>query len=95
MNRVYSIPKQQPRKPKPKKGGRARPDEPLLSYCEIGRPGVCDGRVVHRHHIKLRSAGGSDDRDNTLDVCEPCHTFAHRNREIAKAHGWIRSRWGA
>lgn len=91
--KTFSGPNPKPKKrPKKKHRGMARPDEPLAHYCEIGRAGVCDGRVVHRHHQLMRSQGGTDEASNTLDCCEPCHTFAHHNRAIAKAHGWIVTR---
>jgi len=68
--------------------GRARPDEPLATWCEIGRAGVCTGRAEHRHHRLPRSAGGSDDASNTLDTCGACHAFAHSRPSLAYAHGW-------
>src|SRR3546814_5152843 len=42
--------------------GRARPGEPLATWCEVGRAECCTGRAEHRHHRRLRSQGGSDDR---------------------------------
>jgi hypothetical protein len=70
--------------------GRARPDEPLRQFCEIGLWEVCDVTPVHRHHIVMRSAGGTDESANTLDVCGPCHDYAHSHRAEARERGWIR-----
>lgn len=75
--------------------GRARPDEPLALFCQIGLWGICDVVPVHRHHIVMRSAGGTDEATNTLDVCSPCHDYAHANRAEARERGWIRSRGAA
>lgn len=72
--------------------GRARPSEPLAEVCEIGKWGVCTFEPVHRHHVVMRSAGGSDAETNTLDVCEPCHRYAHSHRDEARFKGWIASR---
>lgn len=69
--------------------GRARPDDPLVSWCEIGRAGTCTGRAEHRHHRLPRSAGGTDDRDNTLDLCSACHDLVHARPSLAYAHGWL------
>ena len=57
--------------------------------CEVGVEG-CTGRAEHAHHMRLRSQGGSDDPSNLLAVCHLCHDWIHRNRDEAKARGWIR-----
>lgn len=72
--------------------GRARPTEPLAEACEIGVWGVCTFTPTHRHHVVMRSQGGSDRAENTLDVCVGCHEYAHTHRAEARAKGWIRSR---
>ncbi len=69
--------------------GRARPNEPLATWCEVGRIDCCTGRAEHRHHRLMRSQGGTDDKDNTLDVCGACHDLIHSRRSLALAHGWI------
>lgn len=82
------------KQPKAKRSkGRARPDEPLAPWCEIAVPGVCTGHAQHRHHIVLRSQGGTDAL--TADCCFKCHEHVHANPAWAKAHGWIKSRWTA
>lgn len=69
--------------------GRARPGDPLAAWCEIGRAGVCTGRAEHRHHRLPRSAGGSDERENTIDCCGACHRLIHDRPSLAYAHGWL------
>lgn len=70
---------------------RARPGEPLATWCEAGVVGVCTRRAQHRHHIVRRSQGGSDHWTNTMDVCRPCHRYIHANVAWAKAQGFLRS----
>lgn len=57
--------------------GRARPDEPLATWCEAAIDDVCTGRAVHRHHVRRRSQGGTNDATNTRDLCMPCHEWIH------------------
>lgn len=77
------------RKPKKKHRGRARPDEPLADWCQIGRAGVCTGRAEHRHHRLPRAQGGGDEKANTLDICGMCHNLVHSRPSLAYAHGWL------
>ena len=87
-----SIPK--PKKPpKKKRRGMARPDEPLATYCEVGRAGVCTGRAEVRHHILMRSQGGTDDASNTLDICDADHRWIHANPAKAYAWGFLAHAW--
>jgi hypothetical protein len=74
---------------------RARPDEPLIEWCDFAIAGVCTGYSQHRHHRLPRSAGGTDDATNTADVCRACHAYAHHNPALAYAHGWLRRRGSA
>lgn len=73
--------------------GRARPDEPLADWCELAIPGVCLGRATNRHHRKLRIQGGTDDRDNTLDLCGSgtigCHGYVHHHPAESYERGWL------
>lgn len=71
---------------------RARPDEPLATWCEAHIDGVCAGRAVHRHHRRIRAQGGTDDAANTADLCGACHEHIHRNPAWAYEHGWLRRR---
>lgn len=73
---------------KKQRRGRARPDEPLATWCEICGLNLAD----QRHHILRRSAGGTDDRDNTLDVCLPCHHHIHANPAASYEAGYLRKR---
>ena len=77
-------------RPAGKANRRARPDEPLASWCEVRIPGLCVGRATDRHHRLPRSAGGSDEASNTADSCNPCHIQGiHGNPEWAYANGWL------
>jgi 5-methylcytosine-specific restriction protein A len=40
--------------------------------CRVMGPG-CARLASQVHHVKEVSAGGSDDLDNLISVCEPCH----------------------
>lgn len=68
---------------------RARPSESLATWCEAAVPEVCEGRAVHRHHKLRRSAGGSDDKANTLDACSADHRAIHEHPEWAARHGLL------
>lgn len=81
-------PKQGRRKAKPRRG-RARPEEPLALHCSRPIEGVCNGWVTQRHHILRRSQGGTDEAENTLDLCTPDHDFVHANPEWAYANGYL------
>lgn len=66
---------------------RARPTDSLADWCEL-QIADCYGRAAHRHHRLPRSAGGSDERENTLDVCSRCHEFIHANPTLSYEQGW-------
>lgn len=72
--------------------GRARPDEPLATWCEAAIEGVCKGRATDRHHIIPRGPGSSDEAWNTLDVCGPggCHEWIHAHGDEARERGFLR-----
>ena len=42
--------------------------------CRICGKGVEDGVILHAHHIRYRSDGGTDRINNLLTVCSKCHT---------------------
>lgn len=68
---------------------RARPGEPLATWCEAAVADVCQGRAVHRHHVLRRSAGGSDDKTNTLDACAACHSWIHAHPADSYERGFL------
>lgn len=70
---------------------RARPKEPLADWCEAQFDG-CGGRATCRHHVMRRGQGGSDDKENTRDLCGWCHLHIHANPEWSFEHGWLRHR---
>ncbi|SEO72510.1 HNH endonuclease [Halorientalis persicus] len=49
-------------------------DEDECRYCGVGEP-VASLEV---HHIKPASAGGNNEKDNLLTLCERCHNAIHR-----------------
>jgi hypothetical protein len=75
------------------KSSRARPDEPLATWCEAQIPDVCSGRAEHRHHRLLRKHGGTDDRSNTTDLCHRCHGHVHANTGWAYSVGLLVHAW--
>ena len=40
---------------------------------------LCFNPANHPHHIILKSAGGSDERDNLAPLCGSCHTRVHES----------------
>jgi len=58
---------------------------------------VCNRRDVTPHHIRFRSAGGSDEDDNLTSPCTWCHLFGvHGGRIRARGHaGEIHWEFGA
>ena len=70
--------------------GRARPDEPLATWCEAQIGGVCTGRAEHRHHVLTRGRGGTDEASDTLDVCSADHSWIHAHPVEATERGFLR-----
>jgi hypothetical protein len=56
--------------------------------CRVQTDG-CWKKAQHVHHIKMRSAGGSNKESNLLSVCLYCHAFVHANQEWAKERGFL------
>jgi hypothetical protein len=54
---------------------------------------VCSRRDVTPHHIKFRSAGGSDDDDNVASVCTWCHLLGIHGGRIRAVGGARHLRW--
>lgn len=48
---------------------------------------TCTRYATHVHHRKYKSAGGSNELDNLLHVCQPCHTWIHANKPRARFLG--------
>ncbi len=50
---------------------------------------VCNRRDVTPHHLRFRSAGGSDEDDNVASVCTWCHLLGvHGGRIRARGPAW-------
>lgn len=75
-----------------KRQRRDHADRPLSYWCEAGTP-ACTRIAAHRHHVLLRSQGGTGGR--TLDVCLDCHDWIHRHPAEAYERGWLERRWSA
>lgn len=75
------------------KKGRARTQAmqqvPLGGPCEA-QLDVCTGTAEHRHHIRRRSQGGTDDRSNLALLCGRCHAWVHANPREARTLGLLR-----
>jgi hypothetical protein len=43
----------------------------------------CRSRApLHEHHVKFRSAGGSDELSNLVTLCMPCHAMLHAGHVV-------------
>ena len=42
--------------------------------CQCCEKTVKDGAILHVHHIKYRSQGGTNRMSNLITVCDKCHT---------------------
>lgn len=63
-----------------------------LGLC-MARTENCRGRAVHLHHMKMRSQGGSDDAENLMEVCSPCHDYIHAHPEESYVVGHLIHSW--
>lgn len=79
--------------PRSRRRKRDHADRPLATWCEIAVPGVCTGRAEHRHHVLLRSAGGTG--GPCLDCCAADHRYVHEHPEWAYANGFLMHSWEA
>lgn len=62
-------------------------------WCELGIPGVCEGRATNFSHRVGAAHGGPYSAVNGLDACGSgttgCHGWATHNRTVARERGWI------
>jgi hypothetical protein len=49
--------------------------------------------MIHRHHRKMRSQGGTDDPSNIMFVSPELHRFIHDNPGLSYARGWLVKSW--
>src|SRR5688572_32786479 len=54
---------------------------------------VCSRRDVTPHHLQFRSAGGSDEPENTTSVCSWCHLCGVHGGRIRAVGTAERIRW--
>ena len=61
--------------------------------CELREhyPKCYGGKAFH--HRKLRSAGGTDERENLIWVCESHHRHVHDHPALSYENGWLRHSW--
>lgn len=57
-------------------------DYPL---CWLSLPGICIGTSTQVHHVVDDADGGTDDPENLVGVCKPCHTKHSSQVSQAKA----------
>lgn len=62
--------------------------------CEARCAPNCQRRGTQAHHMLMRSQGGTDDPDNLLWVCAPCHDQIHMHPAESYERGWLRRRAG-
>ena len=48
--------------------------------CVCCGRGIEDGAILHVHHLKYRSLGGTNRMKNLVTVCERCHTSANHQK---------------
>lgn len=48
--------------------------------CVCCERGVEDGAILHAHHLKYRSLGGTNRMGNLVTVCDRCHTPANHQK---------------
>ena len=48
--------------------------------CVCCRRSIKDGAILHVHHLKYRSLGGTNRMGNLVTVCERCHTPANHQK---------------
>ena len=58
-----------------------------------GRCMVCgvylDEDTINPHHITTRGAGGEDNLENGISLCQQCHVAVHNGRYTPAALRWI------
>jgi phage replication O-like protein O len=63
-------------RPLPKKETKIKKQTKLRDFCYI-----CNYKeAIARHHIKLKSSGGSDEEYNIIILCPNCHALAHQGK---------------
>ena len=58
--------------------------------CWFAFPGICTGKSTQVHHVCAAEDGGSDDYENLVGACAPCHTrhSAQESQQRAVAAAW-------
>lgn len=66
-----------------------------VNYCEaadLPNTPACQG-ALQDHHVKFRSRGGSNSRDNLATLCVAHHMWVHANSLDAHDVGLARWSW--
>jgi hypothetical protein len=64
----------------------------LRDRCRCSSP-VCSRRDVTPHHLRFRSAGGSDQDENMVSLCTSCHLQGVHGGRIRATGSAARIRW--
>ncbi|MFR3344192.1 MAG: HNH endonuclease [Anaerobutyricum sp.] len=55
--------------------------------CQCCGKTISDGAILHVHHIKYRSRGGTNSMTNLATVCDKCHT-PKNHKPGGKLYNW-------
>ncbi len=90
-------------KPRARQGHKLSPaqrkritDRDRARGCWFKYPGICMGWTakIEVHHLVEVEDGGTDDDDNLVAACQPCHTHfsaqQSQRRAVAAANDWKR-----
>ena len=55
--------------------------------CQCCGRSIKDGAILHVHHVKYRSQGGTNNMSNLATVCEKCHT-PQNHKPRGKLYDW-------
>lgn len=80
----------------PRKGAKRLPESKrrrvLQKYpvCHFKFADICAVKSTEVHHLIDAADGGTDDYDNLVGACEPCHTRHSASQSAKRAYSWKR-----
>ena len=104
MKRGGPLRRRTPLRPMGRKGARDQADRRNIRRALMARSGgrcearwseFCTGVGVHAHHLRRRSAGGTNDLDNLIWVCAFDHQRIHDCPAEALVRGFLKPGWSA